>query len=368
MVLAKRNLYLCSQLLNLYNSIVLQSTAEAGTAADLVLADTSDFSQIQERLAAHGLFENIYQFNVLGRLNQIKAEGREALQAAGEDPLGSFMLPELTHTYTDLYVHLDSYAAKFFYYALVKQGMHLQVHFVNEGSASYAMDFSNTVSDAILHEQYGEDAFLNRIGNLWVYEPELYVGGVEKLVLKTLPKAATEDKALRALLRDVFGAARPIAQKVIYFEGTFAGDGMLVNEMDLVNAVAKAVGKENMIVKRHPRNPRDRFSPAGFQVMENQNVPWEIMLLDLDIADKLLVSVASFAGIAPMEMYGMAPYTLLLNKLLLGRVYFLESPGYKRFFDQAISIYNRDQTRIWRPESMIELETVLRWYRLKYLA
>ena len=209
------------------------------------------------------------------------------------------------------------------------------------------------------HGYYKEKAFLKNIGNIYTYKPELYTGGADFVTLVELPNYSALDSQIHAIIADIFGTTEPIQEKLIFFEGAFWGDGMLVDEMELFFAIADYIGKENIIVKRHPRNTVDRFTPLGFKVMANQTLPWEVMIKDIDLSNKLLVSVASFTCFSAMEMYGRISWSLLLQNIMRGRVYFLEDPGYKQFFRTTEKLFNTKEIVSWSPKSIRELYIAL---------
>lgn len=362
-----RRLYLCPTLLHLFNCIVLEHSFEDHENADLWLSDATDFSEKVAPLQESGLFHRVHLLTINEKLEALKSiDEKEEKREIMRHPMAYFtqvaeLIADEDLVYDELYSNQDSYLAKAIYYCLVERGMRPVVHFVNEGTASYAIDLSNTANDWLPHDYYGDARIEKNIKQLWLYLPELYSGGVSRLELKALPYSVIDNEDLRHLLRKVYGNIPSFEQKVVYFEGTFMGDGILTNEMQIISFIADKIGKENIIIKRHPRNTIDRFSPMGYAVMENSSVPWEIMLMDMDVSQKLLISVASFTCLSPMEMYSKKTNAILLEPLLLGRVYFLQSKGYKKFFNSAIAHFNEQEQMIWRPENYEELENVLEY-------
>lgn len=355
----RRVVYFCPTLLSLMNSIVTQLTVNKGTPADIVFEDATDFTEISERLMRCKVFEECYTFYAKAAKEKYHSLGSAEKQDIDRHPSKLFSFPPFKHKYTDFCTHIDSYASKFFYYGLLEQGMEPVIHFVSEGTGTYALDFANTARDHMDHEYYGEKAFLKKVKNIYLYRPELYTGGAKFVNLVQLPSYAFLEPSVHQIIEDVFGKTEPVEQKLIYFEGVFWGDGHLVNEMELFLAIANYIGKDNVVVKRHPRNIVDRFTPLGFHVMPQQSVPWEVMIKDLDLSRKALVSVASFTAFSALEMYGRISRSILLEDLMFGKAAFLQDAGYRRFFQKAEKIFNHDEIVSWRPTSMKELQVVL---------
>lgn len=355
----KRILYLCPTLLHLMNCIVTQMTVNKEYPADIMFEDVTDFSEIEKRLKTHPVFENFYTFHFTDEIPKYKELSGAEKRKVDHKPSKIFTMPKFQKKYTDLCVNIDSYAPKMVYYNLLEQGMQPKVHFVSEGTGTYALDFANTERDQMDHGHYGTRAFLNNIGNLYAYKPELYSGDSELVNLVELPQYSAVSAEVHDVISDVFGVADTVKEKVIFFEGVFHGDGYLTNEMDLFLEIADHVGKENIVVKRHPRNQVDRFSPLGYKVMAQQTIPWEVMIKDIDFSQKVLVSVASFTCFSAMEMYGKKSLSILLEDAMLGHAGFLMDPGYKRFFRKAKGLFNSEEIVSWRPTGIKELHLVL---------
>ena len=113
------------------NSIVTQLTVNKEYPADIVFEDTSDFSEISQRLMKHPIFECCYQFAFLEAKAQYSELPLEERHKIDRHPSKLFPIPHFSHKYSDFCANLDSYATKFFYYGLLEQGMSPTVHFVS---------------------------------------------------------------------------------------------------------------------------------------------------------------------------------------------------------------------------------------------
>ncbi len=360
--LPRRNLYVCATLLNLISSLVLQMTDNAGTPADLILQDTTDFGDLAEKIRQTGLFEHVDECPCLDALNAAKAplsvqERRQAFRRLVE----SYPLPR-QQRYTHLYVHLPSTASQLFYHALLRDGSRPAVYLVDEGSGTYAADALPVSNDPFAGLTAPEDSFHAHVQGIYLYAPEMYVGDNQQLSILPLCRINDLTPAHKNLLTGLFPVVEQVREPIIFMEGCFYGDGFISDEYDLLMKLIRQVGRENVIVKRHPRNPVDRFTGRGIKVMPEQAVPWEIMLLSQQLEGKLLVSVASTACLSPRTIYGMEPQVLLLRHLYLGRIPFLETPSFSRFFDKAEALFNQEKQLVWSPRSMPEMECQLDEY------
>lgn len=353
----RRSIVFCETLFHLFNTICIFSHYKNHAPVDIVFTDSSNFSRAKKILNKNGPFENVYTIDVKQKIKNLwqgtSTEERSKIAADA----GSY-LPELvlTHTYTDLWVNIDSMASKMFYYKLLKYGMTPYVHFIDEGTSSYVLDLSMSERDFINHDAtYGKYAFTKRISDMWLHEPRIYSGGMKKYPLYQIPNAVLKNDDVKSLLLEIFGSCELPKEKFIFFEESFAADFRTTNDLELFLEIANLVGKENIIVKRHPRNPINRFEQLGFKVMEQQNIPWEIMLLNNNISDKVLISVGSSATLTPFFLYGMRPKTFLLKQLLVGKVPYLDNPKMDSFFQKSVNLFNQNIKVLYYPATIKEL-------------
>ena len=77
-----------------------------------------------------------------------------------------------------------------------------------------------------------------------------------------MPKIDAGDAAFRSLVNRAFGyeiSTDRYDRKYLFFEESFFADHYPINDPELVDRLAQRVGKENLMVKIHPRNPVNRF-------------------------------------------------------------------------------------------------------------
>lgn len=101
-------------------------------------------------------------------------------------------------------------------------------------------------------------------------------------------------------------------KKYIFMEESFFAEGQETNDVEIVENIAKLVGKDNIMVKIHPRNPVNRFKKLGYKTNVNTAIPWEVILLNQDMRNKVLLSVSSTSIINPIRVFGvnMQAYSL----------------------------------------------------------
>ena len=134
-----------------------------------------------------------------------------------------------------------------------------------------------------------------------IEHPERYTDDVS---LIKLPPLKAEPEFLR-ILNTAFNydpSAVSFPQKYIYFATSADYDGLNIGETELVLQLADLVGKDNLLVKMHPRDRRNIYRDNGLTVMENSSTPWEVMQLNHDFSDHVFVSLSSGSIVNIMAM------------------------------------------------------------------
>ena len=91
---------------------------------------------------------------------------------------------------------------------------------------------------------------------------------------------------------------------MVFFEESYPCDGVDIGDVALLDRVAKLVGKENVLVKTHPRNQVNRFALAGYRTNQDPSVPWELVALNHSFAGTVFLTVGSSAATNPWCVLG----------------------------------------------------------------
>ena len=99
----------------------------------------------------------------------------------------------------------------------------------------------------------------------------------------------------------------------VVFEESHSFEGFEVPDVEIVDKVANKVGRNNIMIKIHPRNPYNRFSQLGYKTNKNVSIPWKIIVLNQSFEDKIFVTISSGAVISPSLYLGLpcVSYSLL---------------------------------------------------------
>ena len=218
---------------------------------------------------------------------------------------------------------------------IYEQNKNIKVHRYEEGYCSYLFDFSHLIITKIykIFRKLSRKPILeDKIERYYFYHPDivLFKANYEYEKIPTLDRNNLE---LLKILNTVFNYEQVknednYNKKYIFFEECFFCDNLGVDDFDLIMKIADIVGKENLLVKLHPRNKVDRFSKYGITTNKTIGMPWEVIQMNNNFSDKVFLTIASGSVLASKLYFGDNIKTYLLfnctNKMsnMVGEEYF----------------------------------------------
>ena len=70
--------------------------------------------------------------------------------------------------------------------------------------------------------------------------------------------------------------------------------------------------KNNIFVKIHPRNRVNRFRELGYKTNIDTSVPWEIIAMNIDISNKVLITIASGSALTSLVNMSTKPKRIIM--------------------------------------------------------
>lgn len=150
------------------------------------------------------------------------------------------------------------------------------------------------------------------IQGLYLFHPELFRQKVDYPILKMEPMCRDINQ-LRRVLNDAFeypSHGVDLSQEYIFMEESFSASGVVMDDVELAQAVADVVGRENLMVKLHPRSTGEAFMASGLSISKASSVPWELVMMNQDLTGKKLLTITSGSVLAgtlyfsqPVEAY-----------------------------------------------------------------
>jgi hypothetical protein len=127
----------------------------------------------------------------------------------------------------------------------------------------------------------------------YCFLPNAYAGSLTPVAV---PRITPNDEKLKSVFNHVFIKEKlePYKEKYIFLSCIYDIEGgKPIGELDLALRVAEIVGKDNLVVKVHPRDDAGKYQGNGLKVDINSDIPWEVIQINQDFSDKVLITTLS---------------------------------------------------------------------------
>lgn len=193
----------------------------------------------------------------------------------------------------------------------------LKVSFYEEGILTYGIDKDISLRQKCmkwLRLLLGKRNVTEVYENFYCFYPSLYKGVLKAVSIphvKSFSKCADELKELFGL----FNIGFQYPEKYIFFTSVYDFEGgNPIGEYELVSKVADFVGKNNLLIKVHPRDTRGIYERDGYKVDINSSIPWEAIQLSGDFRDKIFLTATSGSVLAGSLMSEIPTRTFYMFK------------------------------------------------------
>lgn len=336
-------LIICDTLFQIIVAIQMKITLFQNDTVDLWISDHSiGVDSVTERLRKQKLFESITYIKTKD-LIYLKNRFKKLVNTL------QFGLGKKQITQTNNYNEIIFYSTSEIIYCISniyrRRKFNTTWSRFEEGILSYETDFVYGNSVKILEKiltLFNRNIVTDEIKKYYCFFPELKKTNRQWRLIK-IPDLSANEAYIKSILIDAFGfEEKPIKQKFIYFASSSDIDGYPYGETELILKISNIVGKDNLIVKKHPRDDRDVFDKHGIAVLDSIGIPWEIFQMSSYFQNKILLTVDSgaFLGI-----------TAMLNSQIRGLFLFPYFEGKRRQFnerDKNLSIILHELQKLGR--------------------
>lgn len=340
-------------------SAILLKQSIIDDEADIHLLSMSTYPNLAERLRKTGLFRKVVECDDISITNNLYAKTREERMQTIQNTPNLWGI-DLDCRYDTYYMGHDTFLNKLFFYFLLRHQSAPNVYIMEDGLASYGHDvFAYAEKDDINHERYKTQSILHHVSGQYLYLPELYS---VKCSYPIFPFPDFNDSVKRYLL-ELYGEPEEIQEPYIVFTSCFPENKYTTNELDLIQQFSKIVGKENIVIKQHPRAVHNPYSVRGYHVLPNSNIPWEVYLLSGAMENKIFVSSCSYAVFSSYSIFKKNVPVFLLYKMLKGNFDLVNKCGFQNFVNGIADICNNEQKYIFFPTNMQNLEESVKYVK-----
>lgn len=334
----RRILVICNTYYQLIAAFQMKNTIFRDDRLYILLSDHSVAAgEVAERLEEEKYFQMVY-FIPTKKLDTQKHSLKDFIRIVADGVFGPVGVCRENVPFIDEMIFYNySYSANLIFDFLQEQNPQLVCSRFEEGIASYDSIIKPYLSIGMRTIRFWrkllrkKDAF-ELAEKCYCFYPELFP---DKRRACGIPRLERGNKVFLEALNAAFSYCpekEKYPQKYIFFASSLDIDGNPVGETELILKVADMVGKENLLVKMHPRDARKVYEDYGISVMHNSKVPWEVIQLNHDFSSHIFLSVSSGSILTASAMLGDQIASYYLYPLLQGR-----NDQWDRFCEQSIA-------------------------------
>lgn len=317
-----KRLILVNTLYQMVVAIQLKNTSFTSDSVSLLISDhVRNGEEISQNVRRLNIFESVGFIKTKGVIENRK--GIDKLKDFYDFSFKDvnrygYYLNSCNDLYYDEFLCYNFWTDTYGLYSILYQhNKNITFSFFEEGILSYhfnPMDTGRRKTIRIIRKLLGKKSVTEAFGGFYCFYPELYHGDLKPI--KIAPISSSDPTALQ--IRKVFDIKEIVEynEKYIFFSSVYDIDGDLpIGEFDLLLKISEIVGRENLIVKVHPRDTRSIYKDNGLKVDTNSGAPWEAILLSGDFSSNVFLTTASSSVLAGALMLPNPSYSMFLYKL-----------------------------------------------------
>lgn len=205
-----------------------------------------------------------------------------------------------------------------FYSILYEYNKDLKYSGFEEGILSYNAQLLDIHKGSLIcktRNLFGKKSFVQAYKNFYCFFPQLYKGGFTAVKVPAITRNSHIIKALQRIF-EVQEFSNHYTQKYIFFSSVYDFEGgSPIGEFEVVKRIALKVGKENLLIKLHPRDFRTIYEENGFVIDSYSAIPWEVIQLTGDFSDKVFLTATSGSVLAGSFMASSSTKVFYLYRL-----------------------------------------------------
>lgn len=304
----KRMLVIANTYSQLIIAMQMNLTIAKNDEVVLLLSDhTRGTRNICDQLKKNDIFSEVYYIetkDILALRNKAEIIKDYADMALGNTNRFANYLTEIKNRFFDeLIVYNYDVDIIGLYSILYTINKNIRVSLYEEGVLSYTYGVRPTGNMKrnmikILRNISGRKDISASFHNFYCFYPQLYKGD---LIPVSVPHIVAGDECSLQLklVFSIDSKTLRYEQKYIFFTSVYDFEGEVpIGEFEVVSRLAELVGKNNLLIKTHPRDTRTIYQDNGFSVDANSEIPWEVIQLSKDFSDKVFITVNSSSVLA----------------------------------------------------------------------
>lgn len=355
-----RNLFICYTPFHCIVSLLLQITYFQEESNEVVVVSTMNgFEQVGKSIENTEIFSKVHYVD-MGQL-----QGRYEYMKATFSPTYfmkkiGFEIKKYDHIFSNnLYGDLEN--------AIYYFNKNAEISMYDEGYSTYTSDFLYAIKKFSFGHKFVRSCsrFLLRrnyidknIKDIYLFDPDLCIQKMPFTIKKILVGNDELNVKFLELIQKIFNTELvqdEYQQDYIFFEECFAEDFNNNGDLEIVEKIASIVGRENLLIKLHPRDTTNRFIRLGYKTNKTFSVPWEALALTMKKMPLMCITFSSGAALNYQFLTKKKNRTILLYKLMPDDFIHMTAEQLE-WFNRYTKKYGKE---ICVPESMDELRVYL---------
>ena len=317
----KKIICICNTYYQLIFALQLKKTVYANDYIALLLSDHSK--------NALSICRNLEQYKCFDEIKYVETKSIDYSFSlnpyAGNKAIKQILKKIKVDCFDEMLVFNLSKSTYLFFSHFCKRNIHIKVHRFEEGVLSYNTQICKLIPlTSSLHVNrliypllkfFRKYDMMAKLEKFYCYYPEIYNGNLhaEKIPLIQVRSDVAE---IVAGAFGVNGCELKYEEKYIFFTSVYDFEGgEAIGELELVRKIADVVGKDNLLIKMHPRDTRTVYADEGFHIDTNSSIPFEALLFAHDFSDKVLLTATSGAVLSASLMIENPPKTYYMYPL-----------------------------------------------------
>lgn len=296
-------LFMVNSAYQMITAVQLKMTRYRNTSADIIITDNlAQYEKLKESTEKSGIFRNV--FTMVTKDYDWK-NWKFTLGSFLYDSVIEERLPQVVKLSYETFLYCNFAGVSACTGAYMRRKKRSSLAMFEDGFASYS-DFWKDGLEQAFHPKSMTDKVLYSLirrtpaytSEYFVFNPELIRDWDFGFRTERIEKINDETKEALNLVFEYENCKDDYSGvKCIFFEESYYADGVSVGDVHIVNRISEIIGKENMFIKIHPRNPENRFEKLGYKTNKDTIIPWEIIAMNNDFSETILMTIASGSSI-----------------------------------------------------------------------
>lgn len=266
--------------------------------------------------------------------------------------------------YTSMFVSSNAYFPRIVHFHFIKNKISTEIKYFDDGIGSY---LGNHAYTTILPERllrrilFGKEA-TSFAHERFLFSPVLFhmLNKNSNVTVRRIPKIWKEN-----IYKKMFNTVFLESEKVYFKERVMILDqpkyeifsnNNINSLLEIYKLIIDIVGKENIIIKRHPRCKDKEIETVNYY--SSIGMPFECICMNVEMNNKILISYDTTAVITPKLLFNQEPLVILLYKIVKAKRNEVSSTVLDDLFLTFKNTYT-DKKRFIIPNNIDELKNTL---------